>query len=160
MVAFALFDFVRSSEGSLEKAQAVAGELIGGALAEFQQLQKLEAKLKPFDNPRADRQTAALFLGSYEAWAREAQGVLERLKRLGDQAATIKGAAELERAYGSTRAMLSISLDDMIKSDEDIKAGRLISIEEVRREVRLRANRKGKRRVERLGGVPPRRNAR
>ncbi|HET6249199.1 MAG TPA: hypothetical protein VFE47_16005 [Tepidisphaeraceae bacterium] len=141
MVAFALFDFVRSSEGSLDQARIVAAELVRAALTDLEQIQGLDATLKALEKPKANRHAAALTLGLYEEWSREAEGVLERVKRLGDGVATIDGADELNRAHGRTRAMLSISLDDLIAANDDIDADRTVPIEEVRRDLRLKTKR-------------------
>jgi hypothetical protein len=76
----------------------------------------------------------------YEQWARDAQLLLERVEHLQLQSGRVALADALRRAHGRTRARLSVSLEDMEESLRDLREGRTVPIEEVRRELRLRVH--------------------
>lgn len=71
----------------------------------------------------------------YEQWARDADALLARVAEVGHRFGRVAEAEELRYAFGTTMAMLSISLDDMEAGTRDINEGCLHSAEEVRREL-------------------------
>ncbi len=137
MVALPLFDLVLSTDDPIERSRAVAGQLLHAALLDLQQIEKLDESLMPPDSRQFDRATAALIRGLYEDWAHQAQALIERLGNLERRSTPIEGAEALRDAHGRTRAMLSVSLDDMEQGIKDIAEGRTVPLEEVRRELRL-----------------------
>jgi hypothetical protein len=137
MVALPLFDVVLSSERGRYRSSSVGAELVQSALSDIRHIEKLDESLAPADPSDFDRQTIALVRGMYEDWARQAEGLLERLARLEKSGQRVSGDDELQRAYGRTRAMLSIPLDQLESSHKDAVGGRAAPIEEVRRELRI-----------------------
>jgi hypothetical protein len=136
MVALPLFDIVMSSEHA-ERSADVATQLVAAALAELRGIEKLDQSLLAPDPAQFDRRTAALIRGLYERWAHEAEALLDRVTQTERRFGPVTGANELRDEFGRTMAMLSVSLDDMEAARQDVAAGRLFSIEEVRRELRL-----------------------
>jgi len=140
MVALPLFDTVLSSERSPERSARVAAQLVESALSELEQIEKIDQSLAPEDPLQFDRRTVGLLRSMYEQWARETQGLLERVARLEERSGAIAGAQGLRDAHGRTMAMLSISLEHMEEARQQVAEGRLIPIEEVRRELRLKVH--------------------
>jgi len=138
MVALPLFDVVLSSGQEPQRSAKVAAELIQSALGEIRHVQNLDESLAPQDPAHFDRQTVALLRGMYEDWARQAEGLLERIAPLERRCGPIEGAQALRDAHGRTRAMLSIPLDRLERAHKDAVEGRTSPVEEVRRELRLR----------------------
>lgn len=143
MVALALFDMLLSSEQPPERSARVAAELIQSALSELGHIQNLDESLAAGDAPQFDRQTVALLRGMYEEWAHQTEALLDRVAQLERGSRTIVGAEALRDAHGRTRAMLSIPLDRLERSHGEAIAGRTVSAEEVRRELRLGIHRSG-----------------
>jgi hypothetical protein len=140
MVALPLFDAVLSAGVSVERPARVAAQVIEAALSDLQQIEKLDASVAPDDPSQFDLRTASALRQMYEQWARDAQLLLERVEHLQLQSGRVALADALRRAHGRTRARLSVSLEDMEESLRDLREGRTVPIEEVRRELRLRVH--------------------
>jgi hypothetical protein len=134
-----MFDAVMACAITPEQSSRVAARLVSSALAEIDQIQKLDESLAPQEPLGFDRRTAALVRGMYEKWVQEADLLLDRLGVLEKRFGPIPEAQKLRDAHGRTRAMLSTSLDDLEHGLKDVAAGRTHSIGEVRRELHLRA---------------------
>jgi hypothetical protein len=140
MAALPLFDAVLSAGVSVERPARVAAQVIEAALSDLQQIEKLDASVAPDDPSQFDLRTASALRQMYEQWARDAQLLLERVEHLQLQSGRVALADALRRAHGRTRARLSVSLEDMEESLRDLREGRTVPIEEVRRELRLRVH--------------------
>jgi len=140
MVALPLLDVVLCSSGSADRWGPLAMQLIDSALDELRQIEKLDQSLAPQDPLDFDRQTAALIREMYERWVGEAELLLQRVARVESSRGRIASAQLLRDAVGRTRAMLSISLDAMEESRRQVREGRLIPVEEVRRELRAKVH--------------------
>lgn len=138
MVALPLFDMVIASDHS-ERSVGVAGRLVDGALADLRQIEAMEEELAPAGLTRFDRQTVAVIRGLYEQWTHETRSVLDRAAQAERRFGKVERVDALRDALGRTLAMLSISIDDMEAGRREIREGRTISGEEVRRELRLHA---------------------
>jgi hypothetical protein len=80
----------------------------------------------------------------YEDWASQAEALLKRILPLGGPGqAQVPRLRELFDAHGRTRARLSLSLEAMEESHNDLLAGRVVSAEEVCRELRARIQQAG-----------------
>ena len=77
----------------------------------------------------------------YEECAREAERVLLRIDRLEREGHKIKDSNALRDWYGRTMARLSVTLDDIARSLEDVKQGRVFSLAEVRNDLFARLHR-------------------
>jgi hypothetical protein len=138
MVAFPMFDAVMACAITPEQSSRVAARLVSSALAEIDQIQKLDESLAPQEPLQFDRRTAALVRGMYEKWAQETELLLNRLEAIERRFGRIPEAQNLRDAHGRTMAMLSTSLEDLEQGVRDVAEGRTHSINEVRRELHLR----------------------
>jgi len=75
----------------------------------------------------------------YELWVCEADSLLDRVRQARQKFGDVPRCEELRDALGRTLAMLSVSVDDMEGGRKDFLEGRVLSAEEVRRELRLSA---------------------
>ena len=141
MVALSLFDVVLSDDDKLERFPAVAEQMIQSALAELAQIRQLDKTLLPVKPEAPDRTTLTLVRGMYEEWARNSDALLNRVEQLQKRSGKISGWEELRDAHGRTCAMLSVTIEAMEEGRRDIAEGRIVSGEEVRRELRLKIQR-------------------
>lgn len=118
--------------------RTLAERLIQWSIDEYKRLRNLD-DLPPHPRDPARRQMFVLMHKAYDEWATDAEAILERVAPMrGD--GPIAGWTELEDAVGRTRARLSVTLDDLDKAEEQIRNGQVISLEEVKHELRrLRA---------------------
>jgi hypothetical protein len=137
MVALPLIDVVLSSPDKLDQSRAVTTQVIESALSELEQVQKLDETLIPDSKTASDGPTVALVRGMYEQWAQQAEALLDRVERLQSRSGPIPGYQSLRNELGRIKAMLSVSLEEMELARQDLAAGRLVSAEEVRRELRV-----------------------
>ena len=140
MVALPLFDLVLCSDDDANRAARVAEQLIESTLSELGQIEKIDESLAPVECRQFDRQAIALLRGMYERWATDAEALLDRVGRLETRFGRIIPAEALRDAHGRTRAMLSVSLDDLEVGHKDAAGGRTVPAEEVRRELRARTH--------------------
>jgi len=138
MVALPLFDVVMSSDRA-ERAIHMAGQLAEAALGELRQIETIEEGLAPAGLTHFDRATVALVRGMYEQWAHETESLLDRIVQAERKFGAVPRVQSLRDALGRTLAMLSVSLDDMEAGRRELMEGRVVSGEEVRRELRLGA---------------------
>lgn len=116
-----------------------AGALIDFSIAEHERIKALDLKLGRLALRYTDRQGAGAIRNLYEQWAYRAEELLERVHGLGLHRALAEQWGRLQDAVGMTRAMLSIPLDSLERADEQIRRGEVVSLEEVRRELRARS---------------------
>jgi len=136
MVALPLVDIVMSSEHA-DRSVDLAKRLIESATQEIHQIENYDKALSPRDINAFDRQTAALIRGLYERWAQDVQSLLDRIAEIERRFGRVSSAEALRDLHGRTMAMLSISVDDMEASRRDFAEGRSLTLQEVRRELRL-----------------------
>ena len=136
MVAPAFFDAVFPDGQRSERSARIAGELVQASLSQISHLRRLDESLAPADPKAFDRRTIALLREMYELWAQDAEALLKQLEAVQRRRVSIPGIEDLKDAHGRTRAMLSISLDDLERGHRDAVAGRTTPIGEVRRELR------------------------
>jgi len=140
MVAMSLVDSVFSNVGSAERSTRAVALLAQAALKDLAQIEKLDDALAPDDPAQFDRGAASLMRSEFERWAAYTASLLERIDRFAAINGPVAGVKLLHRAYGKTRARLSISLDDMEQSYRALAEGRTVSGEEVRRDLFLRVH--------------------
>jgi hypothetical protein len=125
--------------GELDDALADrAARLIDFALAEHERISGLDIGMGRLALDYTDPQGAATMRRMYQQWADQADELLRRVKSHGLRERLRAKFDALERAVGVTLAMLSIKLDSLRRSAEQINRGEVVSIEEVRRELRAR----------------------
>jgi len=129
-----------TSSDAVRMAQ-LADQLVESILNDYKELERLDRFLAPTDAGRWDLHVAALLRGMYEQWAREAEGVLDRVAQVIRLGAKVEKAADLQDRHGRVRAMLSVGLQEIAEGQQQLKDGRCRSLEEVRRELRLGSER-------------------
>ena len=130
-----------SATSDTARMAQLADQLVESSLNDHQELERLDHFLAPNDPEQWDLQVAALLRGMYEQWAREAEGVLERVSQVKRMGGTVQRATELRDGHGRVRAMLSVALTEIAEGRQQLKDGRCRSAEEVRRELRLGSQR-------------------
>jgi len=153
-IALPLFDVLKSScaasapsDGGAADAAArmslVAEHFVAAALDEYRHIKALDEVPEP-EAPRYvfDRQVAILLRHMYDQWATYAESLLARIRSV-QSSRPVKGLGELNEAIGRTRAMLSVTLEDLHRAEEQFRNGQTISLEEVRRDLRASVQRKG-----------------
>jgi hypothetical protein len=126
--------------GEADEALADRAErLIDFALAEHGRITGLDVEMGRLALDYTDPQGAAAMRRMYQQWADEADELLRRVKGLGLHDRLRAKFDALDRAVGVSRAMLSITLESSRRSDEQVERGEVVSIEEVRRELRARS---------------------
>jgi hypothetical protein len=150
-MALPLFDAMYSStHGAASTATtsdylgSVAAEFVAAALADYRLIRKLD-EVPIGKQPVFDRQVAILIRHMYDEWATQGEGLLKRIaainvERSGDGRGT-PGIEDLRDAVGRTRAMLSVSLEEIEEGIAECERGETIPLEEVRRELRAAAGR-------------------
>ncbi len=117
----------------------MAARLIRWSLDEYGHIRSVD-EMPPHPTDPAERQMFVLMRRAYADWASDAEAVLARVASLKD-GAPIEGRTALEDAVGRTRAMLSVSLEDLDQAEEQIRNGQTVTLEEVRRELRAASGR-------------------
>jgi len=118
-----------------------AGRLIEFALADHERISGLDIGMGRLALDYADPKGATAMRRMYQQWADQSDELLRRVKSHGLRDRVRAKFDALERAVGVTLAMLSITLDSLRRADEQIERGEVVSIEEVRRELRARTPR-------------------
>lgn len=140
-VALPLLDALRASAATgkqpaaVEQSTQIAEEFVAAALDEYRHIEALD-RVPDEASFVFDRQTAVLLRQMFADWATHAEALLDRLGPNDSAGAEVKGVDELSRALGRTRAMLSVTLEDLDRAAEQLRTGKTHSLEEVRREVR------------------------
>jgi len=107
---------------------------------EYRSIRKLEDALGESRSAPFDRQLAGSLRQVYDQWVRRADELLTRVRDLRLRDRLAERFDELEQAVGRTLAMLSVTLEDLDRADEEIRAHQTVSLEEVRRELRARSH--------------------
>lgn len=148
MSSLALFDLAIGAGEPLtdgapaDRTARLAARLVGAALGSLRYLRELDAALAPIGGRVFDRRAAVLLRAMYEEWGRDAESVLERVRRVEQSAGrAVEGAIELRDGHGQVLAMLSVTLEDIDQAREQIRRGETHTIEEVRRELRAASQR-------------------
>jgi hypothetical protein len=123
---------------SLEPFSAeVAEGWMTAALAEASALRLHDDKLWPISRNAADLEVAHQLRAVWAQWADDAERLLNRINVYSFPTGAIPHNGELIHALGRTRAMLKLTPEAMIDRQERVDRGDVMTIEEVRRELRL-----------------------
>lgn len=127
-------------DGAGAHVAELAARLLEYAMDEYRSIRKLEDALGENRSATFDGQLAGSLRRLYGQWADRGDELLTRVRdlRLRDRLAARFN--ELDDAVGRTLAMLKVTLEDLDRADEQIRAGQVVSLEEVRRELRARSH--------------------
>ena len=113
------------------------------ALANYVALRQFDQGMGGLALNRRNRAAAVAMRSLYEQWASQADELLSRMRQLGLRNSAGSDFECLDTAVARTRAMLSVTLESLDQADEELRAGRTCTLEEVRRELRAAAGRPG-----------------
>jgi hypothetical protein len=149
MTAISLFDLLARSDQSGPPADAAAA----GRLARFAD-RMVESILGDLERLRGDEQVLLDTRGEgddgleldllrslwnlYGEWSRDADQVLSRVRQLRSLGHAVRDADRLEDAYGSVRARLSVTPEQVIQGRDSVRQGQAIPAKELRDELRTR----------------------
>jgi len=122
-------------------AAKLAAVLVDSLLAEYAGLRQLDEFLYPDREHRPERRVAQSLHAAWRQWADSAGLLLDRLGRLNRAGERFSRQEQLADAHGRTMAMLQITLERNDRACDQVKRGELVSVEEVRRELRAEAHR-------------------
>jgi hypothetical protein len=110
---------------------------ITAVLAEAAALREHDENVFPATRDPADLRTAHQLHEAWTHWADDAERLWRRMRQLRDAGQPVPEGDDLIRAIGRARAMLKITPEEMLVRQEQMESGRIMTIEEVRRELRL-----------------------
>jgi len=127
------------SHESSDQLMKVAESAVVSLIARFEQVSHLDEAFSAPDELLSeereedafDFELAIVMRNMYEECAREAERLLLRIDRLEREGRKVKESGTLRDWYGRTMARLSVTLDDIARSLEDVRQGRVFSLAEV-----------------------------
>lgn len=129
-------------EGAVSPVEA-ARSLMMLSMANYVALRQFDQAMGGLALDRRNRPAALAMRGLYEQWSTQAEELLGRLRQLGLRNFAGADFECLATAVGRTRAMMSVTLESLDRADEQIRTGQTFTLEEVRRELRAAADRRG-----------------
>lgn len=133
-------DTACSSPDIIEAISDLAAALADALLAQHAGLRQVDGFLYPeAEDKRARRISQSLHV-AWRRWADDAALLLDRLHRLAKMGARSDHLTELADAHGRAMALLSMTPERVDRARDQVKRGELISIEEVRRGLRVGAH--------------------
>jgi len=142
----ALLDVIAKSattydnEPSAELELRLANELVAAAVDEMKHIEALD-ECGPTRKRRRIYvgETEAAMRSIYERWLEPAWTLLRRAREIVAYGRRIELLEELESAVLLARGLLMMTVAELEAAEEDVRRGNVVSIEEVRRELRARA---------------------
>ena len=121
-----------------ETLARLAEQMVSASVTSGKMLRELRERMFPaIEDPEA-LAVAKTLRCEFEEWVAEAEDVFERARRLEAAGRPIRLTQELGDLIGITRAMLTITLNDHLRSLAQIRTGDTVSMEELRRELQLK----------------------
>jgi hypothetical protein len=133
-----------SGNAAINQMMRVAENLVASLNSRFEQVEALDEALveamgksadEDLEEDAFDAEMSLVFRSMYEECAREAERVLLRVDRLERNGRKVKDSNALRNWYGRTMARLSITLDAIAHSMDDVRQGRVFSLAEVRNDL-------------------------
>jgi hypothetical protein len=119
-----------------EALERLAGQMVAASVASGNMLRELRERMFPAGDAAGGVAVAKTLRREFEQWVADAEQVIERADRLESVGRAVPRTRELADLIGATRAMLSISLDDHLRSLRDTTHP--ATVEELRRELQLK----------------------
>jgi hypothetical protein len=146
MTAATLFDVLcRDGRTAADPDRAarmdlLARRMVDSALADWQRVLEYEQEFSSLGcgTPELDDQRNRAMYGIYEAWAADAEQVLERSRRLAASGRPVANAEDLEHAYGRVRARLGLTPEMLSRAAEQVRQGQARPLKELRDELLAR----------------------
>jgi hypothetical protein len=109
---------------------------IAAALAEARAMRQHECQLWASSSEPAEVRRAEQLHAVWRKWAEDAKGLLQRVRPLLDARRHVAGVHDLDYAIARVLAMVKIPPADMLKRENQVRRGEVVTMEEVRRELR------------------------
>jgi hypothetical protein len=111
---------------------------VAASLAEEKALRQHDSQL--FADPRdpAARPLIEHLRDAWQHWAEHAEDLFDRIRKTDRNAGSVMGLHDLGYLIGRAKAMLQMTPDDFAKRLNQTERGEVLTIEEVRRELRSR----------------------
>ena len=146
MTAVSLFDLLARSDASGQESSTrlarFANRLVESVLLDLDRLRNDERALMAAragdENDGLDLDVVRSLWELYAQWAQEAEEVLTRARSLRAARPAVRDVARLEDAYGSVRARLSVTPEQVMQGRQQVRQGDGVPAKELRDELRSR----------------------
>lgn len=116
----------------------LAEQMTAASITSGKMLRELRERMFPINDEPSALDVAHTLRAEFQQWVAESQAVFERAQRLELAGRPIPGTRELGDLIGVTLAMLQVTPQDHLRSLRQARAGKTLSIEELRRELQLK----------------------
>lgn len=120
-------------------AADLAARLIESLLAEAQTLESLDAQMYPQHADPAARQRSRLVFDAWHRWIADAEGLIRRVATLEKQGTAVPRLEALREQLGLARCAVKMTLEKVEHARGQVRDGKTVTGQEVRRELQLRA---------------------
>lgn len=150
MTVVSLFDVVERQDraarnpdphtGTGARLRHVADALVRSLLLDLERLAQDERELAPIaaGNPELELELWKSLWKRHRQWADEAEQVLDRIRRMGEERNQVADFDRLEAAYARTKARLSVTPERLASAMGQVRRGEVVSAKELRDELRTR----------------------
>lgn len=130
-----------SDKETVERVGVWLDHLANSLVADVKLLRQIDNELWSGD-ANADRILFQLVYAEFEQWTKQAEVVLKRIDWLQRRGRKVAQADDLLDYHGRTLARLQVTLDDEDEVDAEFNRGEVLTVEEVRNELRALARAK------------------
>ena len=120
-----------------EELRELGEGMVAAAIASGKMLREHRMRMFPSDNSPAAMAVAETLQAEFRQWVQEADAVYERAMTLHRAGHAVVNLAELNGLIGLTQAMLQISPENHVRSLKQAESGKVMTMEELRRELHL-----------------------
>jgi len=146
MTAVTLFDVLARDEDlrrdpdRIEQIERFAITLVDGALADWQRLLGYEQEFATLGciTPALEDERNRSMYTMYEAWADDAERVLDRVRGLAAKGRAIANVGNLEDAHARVRTRLGLTPEMVFHAMEQVRQGQARPLKELQDELRVR----------------------
>jgi hypothetical protein len=155
MTVVSLYDIIEERGTAEPPDPAASGENLAGFAArmakeacdEYARLRQYEEDFGDIPKEIEDDDAACLKLlqaiwGAFRRWAKEAEEVLDRIKRLESMGHRVAGSEQLRDCLGRASARLTVTPEEIIESHQQVRRGEVIPAQVLRDELRARLQQK------------------
>jgi hypothetical protein len=152
MTAIFLFDVLadepdtgRSDSHRMVQLAQFAGKLVESSLADWRRILDVEQEIGSLEHitPQKLVDVSRSVYEMYEAWAREAEQVLSRIRHFSSAGYPVSRSEDLEDAYAKVSNRLALTPEKISRAIEQVRQGLAIPMQEIRDglNARIRAGR-------------------
>jgi hypothetical protein len=120
-----------------ETMRALADQMVAAAIASVKSLRTLRPLMFPVDATPERLAVAKALRAEFEQWVADAEAVYQRSLALSAVGIQVANLSELNDFIGLTLAMLTVTLESHLKSLQGVANAKVMTMEELRRELHL-----------------------